>query len=461
MREICVQGLGFVGAAMAVATADVVTKEGQPLYSVIGVDRHGQESERRITSINHGEFPFKCGDPCLAEATKRAHSRGNLSATTDEGVYSSAAIIIVDINLDIDPREEMPRVALSGFADALRSVFSRAKEGCLVLIETTVPPGTCENIVVPIKHQELEKRGLAKDAVLLAHSYERVMPGKSYLDSIKNYWRVFSGETPGAAQVCEDFLRSVINTNEYPLTELKSMTASETAKVMENTYRAVNIAFIDEWTKYAESVGIDIFEVIDAIRSRPTHSNIMSPGLGVGGYCLTKDPAFTPAAMRQIFTGGKDSFPFSQLAMKTNAEMPDHTVDRLKQLLEDDLRKKKILILGATYRANVADTRYTPVQSLVESLEEFESVVSVYDPLIQTWSEMNRDTLSEFPTAEAYDAVVFAVAHDEFSSIDFEHWLIGGSTVILDACNLLSETERERYRELGNVVESIGRGPGL
>ena len=227
-------------------------------------------------------------------------------------MYSSADIIIVDINLDIDHREETPRIELAGFRNALRSIFSRAKEGCLVLIETTVPPGTCENIVVPIKSKELSKRGLAKDAVLLAHSYERVMPGKSYLDSIKNYWRVFSGETPIAAEVCEEFLGSVINTRDYPLTQLKSMTASETAKVMENTYRAVNIAFIDEWTKYAENVGIDIFEVIDAIRSRPTHANIMSPGLGVGGYCLTKDPAFTPAAMRQIFKTGGDSFPFSQ-----------------------------------------------------------------------------------------------------------------------------------------------------
>ena len=136
MREICVQGLGFVGAAMAVATADAVNEEGYPIYSVTGVDQTGQESERRIESINQGKFPFRCGDLSLLEATKRAHARGNLSATTEEAVYSSADIIIVDINLDIDHREETPRIELAGFRNALRSIFSRAKEGCLVLIET-------------------------------------------------------------------------------------------------------------------------------------------------------------------------------------------------------------------------------------------------------------------------------------------------------------------------------------
>ena len=109
----------------------------------------------------------------------------------------------------------------------------------------------------------------------------------------------------------------------------------------------------------------------------------------------------------------------------------------------------------------MADTRYTPVKSLVQLLEAQTSDVSIYDPLIRTWPEMSRDTLGQFPQAGEYDAIVFAVAHDEFSSIDLEGWLTGAESVILDACNLLSETERRRCRQQGNVVESIGRGPEL
>ena len=461
MKEICVQGLGFVGAAMAVAIADAVKQDGEPLYRVIGVDQPGVESRRRINSLNEGHFPFRCRDDRLLKATSNAHSRGNLCATTDEEVYSSADIIVVDINLDLELESEEPQLELSGFTKAMRSIFSRAKPGCLVLIETTVPPGTCEKVVIPIKHQELKNRGLRDDTVLVAHSYERVMPGDYYLDSIKNYWRVFSGETPKAAEVCEKFLKSVINTDDYPLTRLNSLTASETAKVMENTYRAVNIALIDEWTKYAETVGIDLFEVIDAIRLRPTHANMMLPGVGVGGYCLTKDPAFAPLAMRQLYKSVQDDFPFSNLAIEVNHEMPSHTLDRLTRLLDSDLREKKILIMGVAYRPNIADTRYSPVQSLVQLLEGRTSIVSIYDPLVSKWSEMGRNTLGTMPDAKDYDAIIFAIAHDEFRFMDFQEWLKEGTAMVLDACNLFSEIERTRCRELGNRIESIGRGDGL
>ena len=125
-----------------------------------------------------------------------------------------------------------------------------------LLIETTVPPGTCEEIIAPFLRQELEKREMDLDDIFLAHSYERVMPGENYLASIREYWRVFSGLNKQSALECRKFLETIIDTVNYPLTELKSMTASETAKVMENTYRAVNIAFIDEWTKFASSTNL-------------------------------------------------------------------------------------------------------------------------------------------------------------------------------------------------------------
>ena len=461
ISNVCVQGLGFVGSAMAVAVADARSLDGTPCYQVVGVDRDTKEGRRRVASLNTGHFPFSSVDKKLLEATENAHNSNNLCATIDEDVYSVADIIVVDIGLDIPFTDEIPQLEMVDFENALRSVFARAKPGSLVLIETTVPPGTCEKLIAPIKSEVLRLRGLPEDAVFLAHSFERVMPGNSYLDSIKNYWRVYAGETPEAARKCRVFLENVINTEEYPLTHLTSMTASETAKVMENTYRAVNIAFIDEWTKYAETVGIDLFEIIDAIRKRPTHNNMMFPGLGVGGYCLTKDPAFAPAATRQLFKCEQNEFPFSRLAINVNQQMPCHSFDRLSELFCGQLQRIRILIMGVSYRQNVGDTRYTPVELLVRLLEEQSAIVSIYDPLVEEWPEMRRDILKELPQADDYDAVVFSVPHDQFRKIVLADWLKDSNSLILDACNVLSAAARTQCRQMGNQVESIGRGKGL
>src|SRR5262249_19673396 len=155
-----------------------------------------------------------------------------------------------------------------------------------------------------------------------------------------------SGATPAAADACEAFLSQIINVQAYPLTRLHSTTASETAKVLENSYRAINIAFIEEWGQFAEEVGIDLFEVIDAIRVRPTHNNIRQPGFGVGGYCLTKDPLFAAVAARDLFDREDLAFPFSSRAVEVNARMPLRTLDRVRNLLGGSLTGRRLLLLG-------------------------------------------------------------------------------------------------------------------
>ncbi|MGB1110851.1 MAG: nucleotide sugar dehydrogenase, partial [Gammaproteobacteria bacterium] len=365
---VCVQGLGFVGAAMSAAVAMARDAEGKPVYNVIGVDLPNEAGDAKVEAINAGRFPAATSDMKLVEAIKQAHDTGNLLATTNAEVFSIADIVVVDIHLDIPYLDDEPRLEMGPFSAALRSVAQRARPGALIVVETTVPPGTCEKVVVPVVREELAARGLPEDALLIAHSYERVMPGDEYLDSIINYWRVFAGHTPEAGDACEAFLTNVINTGDYPLTRLSSTTASETAKVMENTYRAVNIAFIQEWTRYAEAVGIDLFEVVGAIRKRPTHQNIRQPGLGVGGYCLTKDPTFAPAAVSQLFGLDPIEFPFSGMAVRTNHEMPRHSVARLRQVLGDDLHGKRVLMLGVSYRQDVGDTRYSPSEILYRAL---------------------------------------------------------------------------------------------
>ena len=212
---------------------------------------------------------------------------------------------------------------------------------------------------MPILRECFNKRGLDVEKIKLAHSYERVMPGEKYYDSIINFWRVYSGINEESALACEKFLSKVINTKKYPLTKLSSTLASETSKLLENTYRTVNIAFIAEWTRYAEKVGIDLFEVIQAIQTRPTHKNIRFPGIGIGGYCLTKDPAFAPAASKELLKQDLD-FPFSKLAMNESSKMPLHAVSRMRELLGGDFHNKNILICGVSYRENIGDTRYSP-----------------------------------------------------------------------------------------------------
>ena len=230
---------------------------------------------------------------------------------------------------------------------------------------------------------------------------------------------------------------------------------------MENTYRAANIAFIDEWTKYAEMVGIDLYEVIDAIRVRPTHSNIRFPGLGVGGYCLTKDPAFAPAAARQLFGEESLKFPFSQLALQINQAMPAHTVVRMKNLLGESCKNTSILVLGVSYRQDVGDTRYSPVETLVRALEGDGAQVTCFDPFVDYWPEMDRCLPSHLPEAGSFDAVVLATPHKEFFDLDLPKWLDGARPVLLDTANVISKDQRQCCRAAGIRIESVGRGDGL
>ncbi len=461
MKSVCVQGAGFVGAAMAVAIASARDASGNPIYQVTAVDQDSEAGRQRTSSLGRGVFPFPCADSQMLGALSTAHKVGNLCASTDVAVYGDADVVVVDISLDIPFRDAMPTFEMAGFEDAFRSVASRVRPQSLILVETTVPPGTCDRILRPILNEELNTRGLASDAVDLAHSFERVMPGEQYLESITHFWRVYAGCTTQAAESCEAFLSSIIDITHYPLTRLSSTTASETAKVMENAYRAANIAFIDEWTKFSEAVGIDLYEVIDAIRVRPTHSNIRFPGLGVGGYCLTKDPAFAPAASRQILNCPDLQFPFSMMSLKVNQEMPLHVVGRLRLLLDGNFDQKRILILGVSYRPGIGDTRYSPVEAFARALIGGGAEVDAYDPFISDWPEMDMKLAEKMPSPTKFDAVVFTTGHDEFKGLDLVAWLDGSQPVILDTVNVVSKAQRERCRDLGVEVESIGRGVRL
>jgi nucleotide sugar dehydrogenase len=458
LKTVCIQGLGFVGAAMAAAVSLARDSEGVPLYQVIGVELNTNLGADRVEAINSGKFPFSTSDNDLTCAVSQGHKTGQLWATTDPVVYSTADIIIVDIALDISFQDEDPKFDLSDFESAIKAIAKEVSPGTLLLVETTVPPGTCEKIVAPILATELIKRGLSAESVYLAHSYERVMPGDNYLASITAFWRVYAGATEESARRCEEFLASFIDVDRFPLTRLSSMTASESSKLLENTYRAVNIALIDEWTKYAEAVNVDLYEIINAIKIRPTHSNIRYPGLGVGGYCLTKDPAFAPAATKQLFNLNNVEFPFAQLALKTNQAMPEHVVLQLTRLLDDQLSQKRVLVLGVSYREDVGDTRFSPVEIFVQKLINDGAMVVAYDPHLQYWPEMGCSLSAEIPDPAGFDAIVLCVRHKCFVEFDFPQWLGRANPVVLDTVNLLDAGKRQACRNIGITVASVGRG---
>jgi len=454
---VCVQGLGFVGAAMAIAVAMARGRDGTPLYDVIGVDLPTESGRKRVDALNRARFPFETTDLRMGEALREAHAAGNLVACTEPAVYALASVVLVDIHLDVDWDRQPPRLAWEGFRRGITQLASQVAPGALVIVETTVPPGTIAKVVAPIFAEQLAARGIAPETVKLAHSYERVMPGREYLDSIVNYWRVYAGHTPEAGDACETFLSSVLHTDRFPLTRLGNTTSSELAKVLENAYRATIMAFMEEWGRFGEAVGVDLFEVAEAIRLRPTHSNLRTPGFGVGGYCLTKDPLFGALAARDLF-GLENEFPFSTLAVETNQRTPRVTVDRVQTLLGGSLAGKTLLLLGVSYRQDVGDTRYSPSETFVREARARGAAVIPHDPLVGHWDEMNEAVARDLPPTAGVDAIVFAVPHREYRALDLRAWLAGRTPAIFDAFSVLTRDQREALRALGCRVESIGRG---
>ncbi len=453
-KVVVVQGLGFVGAAMAMVVANA--KED---YAVIGVDLPSEGSYWKIASINSGQMPLISSDEKLTQYFESAKERDCLYATYDEYAYSRADIVIVDINLDVDKKSDNKKeivgfdVDLTYFKRAIRSVAENCKSDVLILVETTVPPGACEKVVKPILDEVYKKRGVIP-GYKLAHSYERVMPGPNYIDSIVNFYRVYSGIDQDSADAAEVFLKSVIRTDEYPLTRLGNTTSTEMAKVLENSYRAMNIAFMQEWTEFSEVAGVDLYDVISAIRMRPTHKNIMRPGLGVGGYCLTKDPLLASWASQTLFDAGK--LTQSEVAVQINDQMPLHTCQVLRRELGDNLEGKKVLVLGVSYLNDVGDTRYTPLELLYDELCSDGVDVHLHDPYVKVWEEKDLFIEQTLPDKH-FDAIVVSIAHKQFISEEYISYINSlKPTILVDTLGCYLDNSEDFSKDI-NVI-TIGKG---
>jgi UDP-N-acetyl-D-glucosamine dehydrogenase len=494
-REIVVvMGLGFVGAVMAAVVADAVDKvTGEATKYVIGMQRPSTRSFWKIHYINRGLPPVEAEDPEVGQLIARCvKEKQTLAATYTYDALSLADVVVVDVQCDYH-KQTLGDVVQGGadigaLEESLKIIGQRIKPDCMVLIETTVPPGTTENIAYPIIKKAFVKRGIHDAEPLLAHSFERVMPGREYVASIRDFWRVCSGINTEAKEKVVRFLTDVLNTERYPLTVLDRPIESETCKIVENSYRATILAFLHEWSVFSERNGVDLIKVIEAIKVRPTHSNIIFPGPGIGGYCLPKDGGLGVWAYKTLMGFEDDIFQITPLAIDINDTRALHAA----RLVRDALRNmgkivaaSKIALLGASYREDVGDTRYSGSELIVRKIAEMGGDVVVHDPYVTHWWEFekqdsypapghsrarffrNQEKLGdlivekELRTAlQGVDAVVLGVRHEAYRCLapDEVVTMVGKPLAVVDCFGILNDQAIRRFFELGCEVKGLGRG---
>lgn len=502
-QVVVVQGLGFVGAVMAAIVAQAEKK------FVIGLQRASKRSYWKIPYINQGVSPIESEDPKVKEIIKSGVEKGKLYATYVDEAISLGEVVISDIQCDVKKlrfgNSKVFTVEIEPFIEASKKVASLINPSSLYLIETTVPPGTSEYIVKPIfedafknriaselrnlkkksldevretvrnsdflkeleedvvsyienptkeKEKEIVEKALKNHSPRIAHSYERVMPGREYVDSVVNFPRVFSGIDEISADMAQKFLSEVLTGPNARLTKLATPTDSEFAKCAENTYRASIIALGRALGRMAEIMNVNLTEVVDAIKVRPTHRDIMAPRTPTtGGYCLPKDPLFllwslknVPEFKERLSNENKEALKRVMDLISLIVDINDTDGIHAVELVEEELKKigkklrgSKVLVAGASYREDVADTRYASYETIVRYLKEKGAEVSVTDPYVKSlpeleYQEEDKYSLAKFfkrqrelkflkvissfeQAAKGIDAIIFVVPHEPYKKL--------------------------------------------
>jgi len=490
---VVVMGLGFVGAVMAAIVADSTDRRtGKPNKFVIGCQRPSPRSYWKIPLLARGESPVKAEDPEVAPMIERCvQDKKTFVATYHSDCLALADCVVVDVQCDYAKHDlgnlRTGEADMAALEATMKVIGAKIQPSCLVLIETTVAPGTTEFVAWPILKKAFRARGL-KEIPLLAHSFERVMPGRHYISSIRDFWRVCSGCNPEARQRVEKFLHEVLNTTDYPLTVMDRPIESETTKIVENSYRAAILAFLDEWSLFAERNGVDLTKVIKAIKVRPTHNNIIFPGPGIGGYCLPKDGGLGYWAYRHLLGFEDDIFKITTTAIDINDTRALHVAELTRDALRNMGRYiagSRVLVCGASYREDVGDTRYSGSEIIMRRLAEMGAEMGIHDPYVDHWYELEsqdaypapghswarffrnqEDMLNirvqkDLPAAlHDVDAVILAVRHSPYLKLnpdDVVQW-VGEPVAVVDCFGILSDEQIRRYFELGCEVKALGRG---
>jgi nucleotide sugar dehydrogenase len=314
------------------------------------------------------------------------------------------------------------------------------------------------------------------------------MPGRQYVASIRDFWRVCAGCNEEAKARVVKFLNEVLNTESFPLTVMDRPIESETAKIVENSYRATILAFLDEWSLFAERNWVEQVKVIKAIKVRPTHDNIIFPGPGIGGYCLPKDGGLGFWAYKHILGFEDDIFKITTTAIDVNDTRGLHAAELARDALRNMGRYiagSRVLLCGASYREDVGDTRYSGSELIVRKLAELGAEVKVHDPYVDHWYELETpDTYpapgrslarffrnqQDLPHArvekdlqsalKGIEALILAVRHEPYLKLDPDQvvsWA-GGKLAVVDCFGILDDAKVRRYFELGCEVKALGRG---
>lgn len=413
---IGVVGLGYVGLPLAVEKA----KAG---YKVIGFDVQAARVEQVNMGINYiGDVV----DQDLADMIKQ----GMLEATTDYARIQDvdAVAICVPTPLDIYQQPDTSYVESSS-----KEIARYAHEGMLVVLESTTYPGTTEEIVKPT----LEEKGLVTgETVFIAYSPERVDPGNKQFKT-KNTPKVVGGITENCTKVASALYRNVLEGDVF---EVSSPAIAEMEKIFENTFRHINIALANEMAILCEKMGIDVWEVIDAAKTKPYGFMAFYPGPGLGGHCIPIDPFYLTWKAREYNYHTR----LIELAGEINNSMPEYVITRSMQVLNEDgkaLRGSKVVILGVAYKKDIDDVRESPVLKIVELLNGHGADYKVVDPYVASFKSCGAKVETVELTQELLreaDLVLVTTDHTDF---DYE-MIAKESKVIFDTRNALKDIEK-------------------
>lgn len=369
-------GQGYVGLPLAQAIAGA------------GVKVHGFEiSPETVDRINKGTSHV--GD--VSDEDLQGMLNSGYAATSDPKVMEDADFILICVPTPLD---ENGGPDLTAVKAATRTISAHLKPGACVILESTTYPGTTEEVVLPLLQAPHRTHG---DDFLLAFSPERVDPGSEKF-GIRNTPKLVGGLNPSATAHASKFYERFVDV----VVQLSGAKEAETAKLLENTYRHVNIALVNEMARFCHELDIDIWEVIRGAATKPFGFQKFTPGPGVGGHCIPIDPNYLGFQVKKTLGY---QFKFVELAQEINSSMPSYVVSRIADLLNDEgkaINGSKILLLGITYKSNIADQRETPALPIAELLLRKNGVVSFHDPLVDTW-KLNGSTL---PRASNLDRAI-------------------------------------------------------
>ena len=403
--KLAVIGLGYVGLPVAALFA-------KKSFRVVGVDI----KQDRVDLINSGISPIEGKEPGLAELISEVVESGTFHATTDYKELSDADVVLIDVETPVNA-DHIPEY--QALRSAVKSLSSILKNGALVIVESTVMPGTVSNVILPIIEEETGM--VCNKDFYLGNCPERVMPGKLLHNLIKMS-RVAGGGTRETAELMADLYSIVVEAD----VDTADWITAEIVKTAENTYRDVQIAFANEVALICEALGADVWRVRKLVRKSPGREMLL-PGAGVGGHCIPKDPWLLASSVRESEVPVR----LIPAAREINSGMPDHVFNLLKNRMED-LNKKRILILGYAYLSDSDDARNSPSEELVKLIKNTGAIIVIHDPFIKKYS---GDMIEK---AENCDAVVLMTAHSEYESIDLKQLKrVMQTPFIIDGRNIL------------------------